>query len=172
MADGLSVVASVAGIISLGIQVAQYLVDFYEAYKGQKSDIAHTTKRLESLLNVLERLSKQSADRADEPELFESIRGSIADCTEYIYELQRETEKFKDKSADGIRAAARTATRRLEYPFRQSTLQKLDEDIDEIVSHWWIYGPGRSLASISLSQVVTSLIFVMSLVHHKMRLSL
>jgi len=135
MVDGLSVVASVAGIISLGIQVAQSLVNFYEAYKGQKSDIAHTTKRLESLLNVLERLRKQSADRADEPGLFESIKGSITDCTEYIYELQCETEKFKDKSADGIRAAARTATRRLEYPFRQSTLQKLDEDIDEIVSH-------------------------------------
>lgn len=135
MADGLSVAASIAGIISLGIQVAQTLVDFYEAYKGQKSDITHTTKRLESLLNVLERLRKQSADRADEQELFESIKGSIEDCTEYIYELQRETDKFKDKSADGIRAAARTATRRLEYPFRQSTLQKLDEDIDEIVSH-------------------------------------
>jgi ankyrin repeat domain-containing protein 50 len=42
--DGLSVAASVAGIISLGIQVTQFLIDFYEAYKGQKSDITNTAK--------------------------------------------------------------------------------------------------------------------------------
>ena len=45
--DGLPVAASVAGIISVGIQITQSLIDFYEAYKGQKSDIANTVKKLE-----------------------------------------------------------------------------------------------------------------------------
>jgi len=44
--DPLSVAASAAGIISLGIQVTQSLVDFFSAYKSQKSDIAHTIGRL------------------------------------------------------------------------------------------------------------------------------
>ena len=42
--DGLSVAASVAGIISLGIQVTQCLTDFYDAYKSQEHDIANTAK--------------------------------------------------------------------------------------------------------------------------------
>ena len=136
--DGLSVAASVAGIISLGIQVTQSLIDFYEAYKGQKSDIANTAKKLENLLCVLESLRRQLTNRkfrADEQDLLETIEGSIEVCEENIHELQTKVDKYKDSSGDGIRAAARTATRQLAYPFRHSTLLKLDADIDEIVSH-------------------------------------
>lgn len=136
--DGLSVAASVAGIISLGIQVTQSLVDFYSAYKSQKSDIAYTTKKLERLLSVFEILRSQLANRkfhANEQELLKRIEDSIQGCEECIHELQSEVDKFKDNSADGIRAAARTAARGFAYPFRQSTLQALDEDVDEIVSH-------------------------------------
>jgi ankyrin repeat domain-containing protein 50 len=136
--DGLSVAASVAGIISLGIQVTQSLVDYYEAYKDQKSDIANTAKKLENLLCVLESLCRQLTNRkfrADEQDLLETIEGSIEVCEENIHELQTKVEKFKDSSGDGIRAAVRTATRQLAYPFKESTLRKLDADIDEIVSH-------------------------------------
>jgi hypothetical protein len=56
-------------------------------------------------------------------------------CEENIQELQTKIEKFKDTSGDSIRAAVRTASRQLAYPFKESTLRKLDADIDEIVSH-------------------------------------
>ncbi|KAL8718670.1 MAG: hypothetical protein Q9225_004223 [Loekoesia sp. 1 TL-2023] len=136
--DGLSVAASVAGVVSLGIQVTRSLVDFYSAYKNQKFDIAYTIKKLEHLLGVLEILRNQTADRtflADEQDLPKNIEGSIQVCEEYIRDLQSETEKFRGESTQGIRAAARTAAYKVAYPFRQSTLQKLDENIDEIVSH-------------------------------------
>src|SRR5215469_12284716 len=136
--DGLSVAASVAGVLSLGIQVTQSLVDFYSAYKSQKSDVAHTIKKLEHLLGVLEILHNQLGDRtflADEQDLIKNVQDEIQYCEECIRELQSETEKFKGKTTDGIRATARTAAYRIAYPFRQSTLQKLEENIDEIVSH-------------------------------------
>jgi ankyrin repeat domain-containing protein 50 len=88
--DGLSVAASVAGIISLGIQVTQSLIDFYEAYKGQKSNIANTAKNLENLLCVLESLRRQLTNRkfeADEQGLLETIKGSIEYCEENIQKL-------------------------------------------------------------------------------------
>ncbi len=87
---------------------------------------------------MLESLRRQLANRkfrADEQDLLETIEGSIEVCEENIHELQTKVDKYKDSSGDGIRAAARTATRQLAYPFRQSTLLKLDVDIDEIVSH-------------------------------------
>ena len=52
MTEPLSVAASVTGLISLGIQVTQSLVDFYNAYKNRDSDLVHITERLESLLDI------------------------------------------------------------------------------------------------------------------------
>ncbi|OCL08299.1 hypothetical protein AOQ84DRAFT_43883, partial [Glonium stellatum] len=135
--DGLSGAASVAGIILPGIQVTQSLIEFYSAYKIQKSYVTYTVEKLEDLLGVLEILRSQLTNRrfrADEQDLLKNIEGSIQACDEGIQELRRETGKVKGKT-DGIRAAARTAAYRVAYPFRQSTLQKLDESIDEIASH-------------------------------------
>jgi ankyrin repeat domain-containing protein 50 len=132
--DGLSVAASVAGIISLGIQVTQSLADYYEAYKGQKSEIAKTAEKLKNLLDVFESLHRELTDRkfrADEKDLLETIEGSIQICEENIHELQAKIDKFKSTSVNSIQ----TTTRQLAYPFRHSTLRKLDADIDEIVSN-------------------------------------
>src|SRR6266699_7082693 len=99
----MDVAASVTGIISLGIQVTQSLVDFYSAYKSQKSDITSTVKKLDHLLNVLGILRNQLAKRkfrADEQNLIETIEGSMRDCEEVIHELQSETDKFRDHAAD------------------------------------------------------------------------
>lgn len=136
--DGLSVAGSVTGIISLGIKVTQSLINYYEAYKGQKSEIANIAGKLKSLLSVFESLHKQLTDRkfrADEKDLLKKIEGSIKMCEEKIQELQTRIEKFKDSSRNSIREAMQTSTRQLTYPFEHNTLQKLDADIDKIISN-------------------------------------
>ncbi|KAL8825018.1 MAG: hypothetical protein Q9191_004671, partial [Dirinaria sp. TL-2023a] len=134
MGDPLSIAASAAGLISLGIQVTQSLVDFYNAYKNRDSNLNTTTTRLESLLGIFQCLEKTLSDRkfqADEQGLIKNIETSIENCDELIQELQDECDKFT-KTSTGIKTAARVAGRRVTYPFRLSTLQKLDEDINEI----------------------------------------
>ena len=134
MADPLSVTAGVAGLVSLGIQVTRSLVDFYTSYRDQGSDLARMTERLEYLLDIFQSLEKTLLDRhfqADERSLIKNIETSIQDCDELIQELQEQCQKFS-KTSNGIKAAVRLAGRRATYPFRRSTLQKLDEDIDEI----------------------------------------
>ena len=135
MTDPLSVAASVAGLISLGIQVTQSLVDFYNAYENRDSELVHTIERLDSLLEIFQYLRKILSDRhfqAEERSLVESIETSINSCEEFIQELQDECQKFSETPSQGIKAAVRVAGRRVTYPFRRSTLQKLDEDIDDI----------------------------------------
>jgi hypothetical protein len=129
---------TVVGVISLGIQVAGGLIKYYTSYKDRESDTAHTVKRLTHLLTVLEVLRKQLAKREFQPgekSLAEAIRGSVGDCEDLINELQQETEKFTKSPPGGFAATVRSSGRRLAYPFRQSTLQKLDEDIDEICAN-------------------------------------
>jgi hypothetical protein len=134
----MEVAASIAGLVSLGLQVTQSLVDVYSACKGQDSDVAYTAKKLERLLSMLETLKDELTSRTFRPaeqEVLKTVEGSIQDCEDCINELQSESFKFQNKSAGGIRAAARTTAYRVAYPFRQSTLQKLDENIDETMSH-------------------------------------
>ncbi|CAK7231620.1 hypothetical protein SBRCBS47491_007992 [Sporothrix bragantina] len=135
----MDVAASIAGLVSLGIQVTQSLVDYYTTYKGREADLAHTFKKLNRLLRMLESLRYHLADRKflpDEKDLLEAIEGTIQDCEEYIHELQIQCGKFKDNpTCSNIRAKARTSARKLAYPFRRSTLEALDEAVDEVASH-------------------------------------
>ncbi|VUC23020.1 unnamed protein product [Clonostachys rosea] len=133
--DGLSIAGSVAGLVSLGIQVTQTLVDFYSAYKDQNSDIAYALRKLSNLIGVLESLRAQTSRmfHVDEKNLLSSIEASVNGCELLIKELQQETEKFQ--RAGSIQVAARTAAYRATYPFRRSTLLKLEENIDETVAH-------------------------------------
>ncbi|CAJ2511381.1 Uu.00g070060.m01.CDS01 [Anthostomella pinea] len=135
MADPLSVAGSAVGIISLGIQVTQSLFDYYTAVKSQHSDISYTAERLESLLELLELLRNHIQDRrfqADEEESIRKIESLIQECEECIQELQGEADKFKKTPVTTIQSAVKATARRAAYPFRRSTLEKLDEDITEV----------------------------------------
>ena len=135
MGDPISVTGTLVGVISLGIQVSQSLVNFYNSYKGQNSDLAHTTDKLNSLLEILQSIKKTLTDRkflADEQDLVKNIEASIQNCDEVIHELQEEVQKFNKTSSKRPFATIKIARRQLTYPFRQSTLQKIEEDIEDI----------------------------------------
>ncbi|KAI5463253.1 hypothetical protein BGZ63DRAFT_352374 [Mariannaea sp. PMI_226] len=130
--DGVSVAASVAGLISLGIQATQGLIEYYTAYKSQDKDVASTARNLEQLFDILETLQKQLTNRKfrpDESGVLKNIEKFIQECNECIEELKDENEKFRNRGTK----SARAKFRRLAYPFRQSTLEKLDEDVKEVV---------------------------------------
>ena len=135
MGDPISVAGTVVGSISLGIQVTQSLVNFYNSYKGQSSELGHTTNRLNSLLGIFQSLKKTLSERkflAYEQNLVKNIETAIQNCDDLIHELQDEVQKFHKTSSKEPIATIQIAGRRLTYPFRQSTLQKLDEDIKDI----------------------------------------
>ncbi|KAL9105023.1 MAG: hypothetical protein Q9163_000120 [Psora crenata] len=135
MADPLTIASSVVGVASLGIQVTQSLVDFYRICKTRGSDLAGITGRLESLVDTFRHLEEVLSGRvfkAEERSLVKRIETSITNCDELVRELQAECQKFSETFPTGFKDAVKVAGRRVTYPFRQSTLQKLDEDISEI----------------------------------------
>ena len=135
MGDPLSVAASVASLISIGVQVTQSLVNFYKSYKYMNSELTGITERLEDLREIFQNLEKTLSDRkflTEERGLVGRIETSINNCHELIQELEEECQKLGPTSPTGIKAVIKVAGRRATYPFRQSTLQKLDEDINEI----------------------------------------
>lgn len=135
MTDPVSIAGSAAGLISLGIQVTQSLCDFYRSYKDLDSDLSVTTQKLECLLEIfcsLERTISNCSIQEDERDLIKKVETSIKACDELIQGLQDEYGKLNKTSSDGFKVAFKIAGRRATYPFRKSTLQKLDENIDEV----------------------------------------
>jgi hypothetical protein len=134
MTDPFSVTAGAAGLISLGIQTTRTLVQFYSSYKHRDSDIAQTTKQLESLLGTLRVLESTLQHRSDDP-LIHEIDISVRRGREIIQELEQECAKLTTPLSNLNWSATKVVGRRAAYPFRASTLKKLDEDVDEMRSH-------------------------------------
>ena len=135
MGDPLTIAASVAGLISLGVQVTQSLIGFYTSYRDHNSDLAAANKKLESLLVTFQQLKETLASRrfeADERSLIEKIENTIGDCNVIITELQDEYEKLTKALPNDAKNVIKAAGRRVTYPFRRSTLLKLDEDVDAL----------------------------------------
>ena len=135
MTDPFSVAGSAVGITSLGITVAQGLYDYYSALHDQKSDIAHTTKKLSRLLEILESLNRTLEQRQSPTNDYgqPTIISCIEDCQELIEELREELDKFRRQPHQDATGRLRAAGRRVAYPLRQSTLQKLDENVDDAI---------------------------------------
>ncbi|CAI7629206.1 unnamed protein product [Penicillium pancosmium] len=135
MSDPLSIAADAAGLLSLGIQVSESFLKFYVAYKSQDDNITRVLKKLENLFTVFRSLQAALEAREFHPgeeKLVLSIEDSINDCEEIIQELEDESKKYVKAPESGTRDKIKTATRRVAYPFRVSTLNKLEEDIRDI----------------------------------------
>ncbi|KAI3543628.1 vegetative incompatibility protein HET-E-1 [Colletotrichum abscissum] len=118
-------------------EVVRSIYQYYSAAKDQHSDIARTLRKLEDLQSLFERLNTHLSDRkfrSSEAALLQNIESTIQHCEESIDELEQEARKFEKKPTDGARAAIKGVVRRLAYPFRESTLLKLHEDIDYLIS--------------------------------------
>jgi hypothetical protein len=134
MADPLSVAASVAGLVSLGFRVTEYLVKYYKDHRNRHADLARTTERLEALLQslqVLNEIIKNRNWRVDEKNIVDVIESSVSKSEEIIHELQEEVRKFEKEPAASLSKTIRASGRSIAYPFRKSTLIKLAEDVDE-----------------------------------------
>lgn len=136
MADPLSVAASVAGLLSLAISTTKGLHDYYVACRDMKSDVALTTRKIARLLDMLENLGRQIDTRSvqdGDRDLIANIESVMKDCEEAINDLNGELQKLNNEPQEGKLTSIRAAGRRLAYPFRQSTLQKLEEDVDDLM---------------------------------------
>ncbi|KAL4982216.1 hypothetical protein BDW68DRAFT_195541 [Aspergillus falconensis] len=131
MADPLSVAAGIAGLLSLGIQVSEALCKFYASYKGQSTEIARTVDKLGNLSIIFRSIENALQSRPSD-NLTKTIYHSIDSCADIIIELQEEYKSFKAQLPGGIKGKIKAPSRRVAYPFRKSTFQKLDEDIQEI----------------------------------------
>ncbi|KAJ5620333.1 hypothetical protein N7510_004317 [Penicillium lagena] len=100
----------------------------------QDAELFKITQNFEDLQAIFRSLQTAVHDRrsrADAQELFQ-VDKATRRCEEVIEELKLECQKFRTVSVTSFKGRITVAGRRAAYPFRKSTLQKLEEDISEI----------------------------------------
>lgn len=127
MGDPLSIAAGVAGLVSLGIQTVQGLVDFYSSYKSQNTTIARTTDKLGGLLGTLQTINQTLTNRLVTAR--RRNRGSrvcqVSRQAKYLTVIYRQADKWVPylllrslyRNFNRARAARASLSARLFFPF-------------------------------------------------------
>jgi len=130
MADPLSIGASGASFISLGIQVCQGLISYCNDWTSFDGDIGNTSEKLNGLRATLEILRVelpriQSLDASAAP-VVENANRQILSCRGSLEKLQAVLTKLQPVgSFSGIRESLQNFKQHSLYPFRKDLLQGL-----------------------------------------------
>ena len=134
MSDPLSVAGSAVGIISMSLTVCQGLIQYYVSWKDYSQHVDRLVKSLQIFLHTLELLNQAIRGFPFEADTVAHVERSISSCQHGVDSLQKKLDKVKsiDLPDRPIYSKILTQGRRLLYPFRESTLTKLQEIISEL----------------------------------------
>lgn len=135
--EALGAASAVAGVLSIGIEVCQGLLKYYNSYRGAATDIARMFESVESLNSTLLILKRTLSRGTLPPEIAEDVLKSIKSCESGFEKLEKKLKKVKTEGSgqSGWQEKAKNQLKRAAYPFRESTLVKLREIVNEQRSH-------------------------------------
>lgn len=138
MAEALGVAGSVVGIISLGIQISQGFLQYYESWKSQDEDIADMCVSLENLLRTLVVISETIQPPTNfTRSVVENVEKNVGSTKQAIDKLCDELRQVQNLGIpkQGARALMRRHLRRALYPFKKPTLSKIEQAVGEARSN-------------------------------------
>ncbi|GAB1195919.1 hypothetical protein APSETT444_005184 [Aspergillus pseudonomiae] len=137
MADPLSVTASVAGIVSLGLTVCQGLFSYYGPYKSRYEDVKHTVEIVETLNGTLLGLNGLLAKASvfQHPSVAQQATCAadlMKRCQEHIHKLEAMLAKFRKTSSNGKLTRFKNQVNRMLYPFQKETMMSVKESLTSL----------------------------------------
>ena len=120
--------SAVAGLCSLGIEICQGLLAFYQSWKFAEQDVAKTYGSIETLGRTLILIKEILEGNDFKPEHVQNVEKSVLAAQQGIGRLKKKLDKIKlvpRQNSWGERT--KSQFRRTLYPFKESTLVKLKE---------------------------------------------
>jgi Ribonuclease G/E len=128
----MDVAGSAVGIASLGIQVCQGLLWYYDAWKSYDSDISSTCDAITDLRDTLE-LLETILQEGEDTERVKKVKAGVNNCKDALLELDKRREKLQKYSQpEGLRQRMRAGLQRSWYPFRKDTLDALKASVTDV----------------------------------------
>jgi hypothetical protein len=128
----MEVAGTAVGIASLGIQVCQGLLDYYDSWKSYDSDISSTYNAISDLSKTLILLKTTLQQQTDE-ERVGRVKTCVKDCEDALLELEKKRNSLqKYGQPEGLRQKMRAGLQRTWYPFRKETLEALEASVTNV----------------------------------------
>ena len=128
----MEVAGTAVGIASLGIQVCQGLLDYYDSWKGYDSDISSAYDAISDLSKTLILLKTTLQQQTDE-ERVGRVRTCVKDCEDALLELEKRRNSLqKYGQPEGLRQKMRAGLQKTWYPFRKETLEALAASVTNV----------------------------------------
>lgn len=122
------------GIISLGLQVCQGLVRYYESWKDCPNDVLSTLESLSGLEKTLRVIDNTTKNPILSQDVMSNVEQHVNSCREGVQKLQKRLDKF-GKAPDGSHSKISVYIQRTLYPFKESTLAKMREIVRDLTEN-------------------------------------
>ena len=139
MSDPLSISASAAGLLNLAITVTKGLYDYCQSIKDESQATAKLRSETGDLTAALQciqhTLNERQKFRSEDSSLVKKIEASITSCQDAIKDLQSTLDRIAPSRAPasiGFKSSFRKLRRRMVYPLKEDTVQKLEKSIRRV----------------------------------------
>lgn len=132
MADPLSLAASAAGLISLGIQVTQGINTYLGALKGRQEDLDAVHRKNDALRHIVESVKSTVFSPQPLNRSHAVVADCIATCEGELAGLETLVAQLAGcKNAKTWKARLQNQSKKLSYPFQQSKVEQLSRRLDQ-----------------------------------------
>ncbi|KAF7918501.1 uncharacterized protein EAE98_009744 [Botrytis deweyae] len=124
MAD---VLGTAAGVVSPGLQVSQGIVSYYSAYRDQADEIDGIAQRTQALHTTLKGLQASLGSlHSNHTSAITLVAATVASCADNIRTFETTLQKCQLSVPIGTREKNCSLGKKAIFPFRQATLQRLE----------------------------------------------
>lgn len=134
MVDALTISGTAVGVVSLGIQVFQGLVTYYENWKSADDDIAHALNKINALESMLEHLQRFLSNPGhSNANIVDEVNKSIISCASDIDRLGAFLDKCHSLAPpNSVKGKAHRVAQKSLYSFKKATIRDLMVNLTDL----------------------------------------
>lgn len=138
MSDPLSITASVAGLVSLGIQVVGGITKYLEAVRERKNDVASVKAqvvRTQDLLTLVAKVAAKVEPNHSTAAAFLKNSASVQPELQALEEFVRKLDTTKlPQPSHEVLGKVYVQAKKLTYPFHRATMDRLQSQLARVNS--------------------------------------
>lgn len=131
-AESLGLAASVAGLLSLGLQVTGNIINYLDAFEDRQEELAYVEKQNNSLASSLLAIKTASSSFQDQhQESTTAVTQNIQFCQEELRAVEKLRLELADCNTKAWTARLENKKKKLTYAFHRSKIQQLAQRLQQ-----------------------------------------
>lgn len=131
-AEGVSLAASVAGLLSLGLQITGGIVKYLDAFKGREEELAYAKQQNDALTATLLAIETALSNiQAQHPIITSAVSQNIQSCKNELNAVEALRVDLADYDRSSLMVRLENKKKKFTYPFHRSKTQQLAQRLQQ-----------------------------------------